>query len=77
MLTTEFKYRHGTNIFVFKPTGILMCMNGIGVQEFEVHRCPDDEYTTWTLPRIHVPKRATRADVVANYFAPQKRNDAD
>lgn len=69
VLTTEFKHNTAAAVFVFRPTGRTMTLNGVGVQEIEVTECPAHSELSYRRGQVHAPTRATRADVIAEYFA--------
>jgi len=70
MLTQNF--RSGNHLF--EPTGRTLTYNGQGCQEIKVSEEAETEDMWYSRGNILASLRATRAQVLAQYFAPTQRN---
>ena len=59
---------------LFEPTGRTLTYNGQGCQEIKVSEEAETEDMWYSRGNILAPLRATRAQVLAQYFAPTQRN---
>ena len=66
MLSKEFSHNNDT----FYPTGRTVTYCGVSCQEFTANRASETEWNvSYSCGSFFVPRRATRADVIAQFFA--------
>ena len=70
MLTQNFR----SGNYLFEPTGRTLTYNSRGCQEISVSEEPETKGMWYSRGKILAPLRATRAQVLAQYFAPVRHN---
>lgn len=70
MLTQNFR----SGNYLFEPTGRTLTYNSRGCQEISVSEEPETKDMWYSRGKMLAPLRATRAQVLAQYFAPAQHN---